>query len=200
MFPVSNKEHLNVGKPLINYKWAIGHLSHMGFWTNVSKRDDLNEEFIRMFQDSLNWWNLSSNTFLPVTEDFIDEFKDKIKWKLLSRQPLQEPFIEKYKDYVDWGAISFKKYLSDQFIEKYANRINWDVLCKYRQVSEEFIEKFQGYVNWNVISNCQKLSPEFIKKHLNKLNIFDLIYNYKVPYDCRQKLRKICKQQMKKNV
>ena len=188
------------GMPDINWKWGMSHIDNKGFWSHVSERSDLSEDFIRQYAEQLNWYRLSQNEYFIFTEEFADEFKDKIWWKGLSRRPLTEQFIKRFKDYVDWKAISFKKYLSDDFIAKYADYIDWTILCKYRQVSEQFIEKFSKYIDWKMVSINQKLSIDFIKKHWEDVNLVFLVSNYRVPYYYRNKWKKTESDRLKRDL
>lgn len=190
MYPVNSPEQLYTKEPDINYKWGLSHLDNIGWWTNVSKLNNLTENFIRTNHLYLNWWYLSSNTALPVSKEFIREFADEIKWKSLSKQALTEEFIDEFSNYVDWNAISYKNYLSDEFLLKHAHQINWSILSKYRKVSEEFMEKFSNYIDWTVISTHQKMSEEFINKHFNKLDIICMSTNHRIPYNYRAKLKR----------
>ena len=47
------------------------------------------------------------STYQHLSEDFIREFKDRVKWGFISiYQHLSEDFIREFKDRVKWGFIS----------------------------------------------------------------------------------------------
>ncbi len=94
-----------------------------------------------------DWLAISSHPNLLQHLDFIEKYKDKLRWwKLCEEQRLPESFIEKYEQYVDWMEV-----------------------YEHQNPPEEFIEKHADEVNWNAISKYQKLSPEFITKHIDKI-------------------------------
>ena len=52
-----------------------------------------------------------------LTEDFIREFKYKVKWSSISqKQILSEDYIREFKDKVDWVFISHYQRLTEDFI------------------------------------------------------------------------------------
>lgn len=166
-------------QPNINIKYAISHKDNGGLWWNISCRDDLTMDFVREHADYINWYALSKNESFEVDEDFLDEFKDKIIWKNITRysKSMNEHFARKFKDLIDWNAISYKKFLSDKFIEDYAHRINWRVLWKYRKVEEDFLRKFKSYIVWEIVCLQQRFSLEFVQENEDKVDWLALSVN-----------------------
>ena len=116
-----------------------------------------------------NWERLSLCESL--TEDFIQEFKDKVDWFSISRYPhLSEDFIRKFADKVDWYYISAYQCLSEDFIREFQDRVAWDWIVKYQPLSEDFIREFKDKVNWNYISANQHLSENFIREFKDEVN------------------------------
>ena len=116
-----------------------------------------------------NWARLSLCESL--TEDFIQEFKDKVDWTCISRYPhLSEDFIRRFADRVDWYYISAYQCLSENFIREFADRVAWGWIVKYQQLSEDFIREFKDKVNWNYISANQHLSENFIREFKDEVN------------------------------
>ena len=116
-----------------------------------------------------NWARLSLCESL--TEDFIQEFKDKVDWICISRYShLSEDFIRKFADRVDWYYISAYQHLSEDFIREFADRVTWDWLVKYQHLSEDFIREFKYKVDWTYISTYQHLSEDFIREFKGKVN------------------------------
>lgn len=55
------------------------------------------EDFIREFQDKVNWHCIS--IYNELSEDFIREFKDKLNWHCISiYQKLSKEFKEEFKE------------------------------------------------------------------------------------------------------
>ena len=116
-----------------------------------------------------NWARLSLCESL--TEDFIQEFKDKVDWICISRYPhLSEDFIRKFADRVDWYYISAYQYLSENFIREFADRVAWDWIVKYQPLSEDFIREFRYKLNWSYISAYQHLSENFIREFKDEVS------------------------------
>ena len=64
------------------------------------------------------WVDISINQSL--SEDFIREFQDKVDWDWISKyQNLSEDFIREFKDKVDWYYISKYQKVSNKFIEEF---------------------------------------------------------------------------------
>jgi len=124
----------------------------------------------------------------PMTESFIEKYKDKVDWVYISSyQKLSEGFIEKFKDRVDWFHISRTQKLSESFIEKYKNKVNWICISTNQKLSESFIKKHKNKVNWNFISTYQKLSESFIEKHKDKVKWYAISVYQKLSIEFRKK-------------
>ena len=55
-----------------------------------------------------------------LTEEYIREFQDKVDWKSISwRQKLSEEFIREFQDKVYWKYISCDQKLSEEFIKEF---------------------------------------------------------------------------------
>ena len=116
-----------------------------------------------------NWARLSLCESL--TEDFIQEFKDKVDWICISRYPhLSEDFIRKFADRVEWYYISAYQYLSENFIREFADKVGWYWISRCQQLSEDFIREFKDKVNWYYISAYQHLSEDFIREFKDKVS------------------------------
>jgi len=91
-------------------------------WGEIIRSYTKDENFVRKYSDNFNWihWNIISNTF-NLSEDFMNEFEDKIIWRIVSR----------------------KQKLSECFIEKHSEKLNWNYIYKYQDLSDKFLEKHQ---------------------------------------------------------
>jgi hypothetical protein len=70
-------------------------------WNHISEHQVLSEEFIRKYQNKVDW--ISISVYQKLSEEFIREFKYKVFW----------PFIFKYQDLSE----DFKKEF--QFFHKF---------------------------------------------------------------------------------
>ncbi len=61
----------------------------------------LSENFIREFQDKVNWYNISIIKNYQKISSI--EFKDKVNWNDISKyQKLSENFIREFQNKVNW--------------------------------------------------------------------------------------------------
>jgi hypothetical protein len=69
----------------------------------------------------------------PLTEEFIREFQNEVDWELIScHQKLSENFIREFQDKVCWFWISYFQNLSNKFIIEFKDRIDFEkMLEKY---------------------------------------------------------------------
>jgi phosphoribosylanthranilate isomerase len=124
------------------------------------RNNQCSENFIRKFQDKVDWDYISIHQ--ELSEEFIEKFQDKINWEAVSSyQRLSEEFIKKFQDKVDWENISIHQKLSEEFIEKFQDKVDWQRISIYQKLSEEFIEKFKDKVDWNYIPIYQKVNIKY---------------------------------------
>ena len=86
---------------------------------HISECQKLSENFIRKFQDRVNWMYIS--TYQKLSEDFIREFQDNVHWLTISKnQKLSECFIREFQDKVKvywkkemilWLVFMLQKYI-----------------------------------------------------------------------------------------
>ncbi len=139
------------------------------YWNSILQ-NNVSEDFIRDFQDKINWWNISGKQNL--SEDLIREFEDKVIWQQISsKQMLSENFIREFQDKVDWACISYYQNLSEDFIREFKDKVDWYSISHRQKLSENFIREFQNKVVWKWVSSYQKLSEKFIEEFQDKLNV-----------------------------
>ena len=66
-------------------------------WENISKNENLTENFIREFENNVDWFYVSS--YQNLSEDFLLEFKSKIYWNNIhynKNLSLSKNFTEKF--------------------------------------------------------------------------------------------------------
>lgn len=127
-----------------------------------SENKRLTKEQIAIFRKNIPW-DFTHLYFTPLSEKFLNKFKDQINWTLLSEyQTLDENIIEKFKDKVNWVNICKSHKLSESFIANNKDLVAWSNISQYQRLSEKFIMKFKSYVYWNYIVINQNLSKRFI--------------------------------------
>lgn len=95
-------------------------------------------ELLYMNQNKINWWKICSNECPKVVKLLIEpmvqcitksgfKHKDKIDWKLLSRNPSAIHIMHQYEDMIDWSFLSPNLNAID-IIESNLDRVNWEYL------------------------------------------------------------------------
>ena len=121
-------------------------------WVDISRRQNLSEEFMNEFQDKVNWCLIS--TYQKLSESFIREFQDKVDWHRISEcQALSEDLIREFQDKVDWHWISIYQKLSEDFIREFQNKVFWGLISEYQKLSESFIREFKNRLDFREIKD-----------------------------------------------
>ena len=142
-------------------------------WMSVSAHKFLTEDFIREFADEVKWGYISAKQHL--SEEFIREFADEVNWVGISLcQRLSEDFIREFKNEVGWYCVSKYQRLSEDFIREFKDWVYWDAISYYQRLSEDFIREFKDKVDWDKISTHQHLSEDFIEEFKDRLNMYYL--------------------------
>ena len=77
---------------------------------------------IGLMYNTCNWVTLSC---APLPEDFIREFQDRVDWRYISEyQKLSEDFIREFKDRVYWRYISKYQVCSKKFLKEFGYELN----------------------------------------------------------------------------
>lgn len=127
-----------------------------GKYLNLIKEDLKSHEF------DLGFWIRVSES-KSLSEEFIEEFEDKICWGYICLYNLSEKFIEKHIDRLNWGSISFYCKLSESFIRKFNHKMDWQSIAMNQELSEEFIWEFKHKLSFysDYIIQFQKVSDKF---------------------------------------
>ena len=81
------------------------------------------EEYKDVINKHIDWNSISTE---QLSEDFIRKFQDKVDWSLISAcQTLSESFIREFQDKVDWNCISSCQVLSENFIREFEDKVDW---------------------------------------------------------------------------
>ena len=142
-------------------------------WKRVACRVPLSEDFIREFKDKLNWKYVSRYQIL--SEDFMREFKDRMNWGYISAyQILSEDFMREFKNKLDWEWLTLCQVLPGNLIRELKDKVNWGHISTYQTLSEDFIKEFKDKINWFTISVYQTLSEDFIREFKDKVSWKDV--------------------------
>ena len=89
---------------------------------------------------SIYWDNISKDEELELSEDFIREFQDKVNWTWISKyQKLSEDFMREFQNKLYWPYISIYQKLSEDFIREFITEVNMFYVSEYQNVSDVFI-------------------------------------------------------------
>lgn len=101
------------------------------------------------FDQLLDWDLLSFNGASFFTEEFVEQFKDRIVWASASSSPdLGIDIIRKYENKIDWKNLSQSFKVTLEFIEEFKNKINWSSLSENTSLSIDMIEKYNDLLDW----------------------------------------------------
>lgn len=151
------------------------------------------------------WHNITKNPHINFNDKFLETYKDKIDWNLLSDNSGRFwtiSILEKYKDILDWsghdayslmydsdeGCLSTNEGLpwSDMLIERYEKRWCWRGLSQNSGLpwSIEFIEKYIEKWDWTFLSNNTGIpwSIPLIEKFDDYLDYTVLLGNKSLPW------------------
>ena len=130
-----------------------------GFKKNLFKSSGLTVKLVTYHSQTVCWDELSSNTRIDWSEDFIEKFQFKLNWNNLSRNPSLPwsiEFIKKFKDKWDWKALSLSESLpwSIQFIRSFSDKWDWEALSSNESLplSVELINSFIDNWDWHYLS------------------------------------------------
>lgn len=115
------------------------------FWSDICRKYDLTENFMREFIDLLHWPHMSGHQDMSI--EFIRDFKHLIHWSWhKKRNDLSFDFIFEFEDYLDLQYMAEKdgKYSiwrnSEDYFGGYNNfSIKEYNLYKYRLKQKEFL-------------------------------------------------------------
>lgn len=139
-------------------------------WIAVNDHQKITIDFIREYKDILDtgFWDWISWNF-DLTNQFIDEFANKLNWKIISGKGLTEDIILKYIDRIDWTNISTRSNLSEEFVRAFREYISWEYVIRKNKFSEQFLLDMKEYIErenaWEQLSMWQDLSNEFMKEN-----------------------------------
>lgn len=135
-------------------------------WRDISEYSKLSEEFIRVFEDKVDWELVCQ--YQKLSEELIREFQSKVDWYYVSScHQLSENFIREFKDEVEWHSISEIQVLSDNFVKELSDEIYWEVYFQSREASFDIIKKY-------ITKTTFKTTDEIKTVHLNKVQIREI--------------------------
>ena len=123
----------------------------------------------KMEKELTNFDWLDISRFCKLSEDFIREFNNEVKWNYISlKQVLSEDFIREFIDEIKWYAISKHQILSENFISEFANQVDWWAISRYQKLSNEFLNRFKNDISWADYFYYHESDISIMKSHILK--------------------------------
>ena len=124
-----------------------------------------------------NWDNISK---LDLSEEFIRTYNDKVNWEIIcEKHILSEDFMREQHDYIIYKggeSIWYNQEISIQFIIDYEDKVDWYWLSVTSNLALEVIREFADRLNWNGISRSNNnLTDDFVREFADRLNLEELI-------------------------
>jgi hypothetical protein len=126
---------------------------------------------------SSNEWRYLSERY-NLSEEFIRKYQNKVDWIEISNcQKLSESFIIEFQDKVNWNLICLKQVLSAEFLIEYQNKINFYHLLRNKELGN-YNKKIQRFILGKVlkyakgtISDHYSCFTEYMKEEYERLSI-----------------------------
>jgi hypothetical protein len=120
-----------------------------------------------------------------LSEEFVEEFEDKIDWELvITFNRFRESFLRKNIDKLNIDDLCLFQTLSEDFI----TQINRHHVSTYQKLSEKFIEEFKENLDFYSISTHQELSEDFIWKYREKLLLCRILHHQNISVEFARRL------------
>ncbi len=141
--------------------------------------ENLTIEFARTFRDLIKWDHLDYYTKTNISEEFIDEFRDKLSNEVLRKNTFvySEAFMERnLKKKVPFSVFLYKQPVSIDFILRHSNKLNKKnkfFILNNKKIKKdvEFWEKLGHLFEFSSIPFSKETLQEIIKKNLHKFDM-----------------------------
>ena len=151
--------------------------SEGGNWASISGSRYITMDFMRYHRDKIRWKCVLSN-IIPFSEDFIEEFQDRLNWIHISKyQVLSADFMRRFQNRINWYEVSRCRRLSDKFMREFQDMLYWRTISYHQKLSEDFIREFKDLIHWDPIFSSQKLSVGFIREFIDKVHYWGSLFD-----------------------
>lgn len=164
-------------------------------WDDVFHNKSINwdQELIFKFRGYDDWNYLKWTA--KFDEKTIDEHSEYISWGngYIYSLPLSDQFIEKFKNKIDWEMFSqaFDFTGRPYLYNRYKDRLDWVWLFKYPRFEESLWDSFKENINWEQLTRRLLPIPSFQKQYKgkceksiskNNVEISSLNYDCELPW------------------
>jgi len=150
-------------------------------WGNTNKKQlSINDGISLMLNNDTDWVKISGEEYI-LSEEFIRKFQDVLDWINIScYQILSENFILEFKDKICWDSISSSQILSEDFIKKYQYRLDWDWISSNQLLTIVFIEEFKDKIDFfSLFAFNDKINFLTKTRLIMYLNLMEIELNFK---------------------
>lgn len=169
-------------------------------WDCLSNHNiELNLDLLKKHQNEINWYLLSRNTHIKLSDKIINIFIDEWNWDDLSSNenlPWSIPFIENFKEYWNWEYLSYNKSIpwSEELIDKFEGFWNWEWLNSLSvnpslPWSIDFAKKYKDRIDWDSFSYYNEgdfWSEEFLEEFKDKIELWRISINRGFPWSIKK--------------
>ncbi|MEI6556135.1 MAG: hypothetical protein WCL70_11130 [Paludibacter sp.] len=140
-------------------------------WRIICQGTNLNNNHLIDYADFIHWDTLSSNSRFTWSDTFVNEYIDKINWKVFTeclatvktpsvvQNVFRNKVLDLYANKLDFGILSANDSLdfTPDIIEKYKKRWNWAELINNPAIEwdEAMLKKYDKYIS--------QITPEELK-------------------------------------
>lgn len=189
--------------PHISLKYILKNIDlynfHIGLTLDRKFPIKILDKYSSVF-NPVDWSTISKRYNLPIW--FIDKYKDKLNWRLISKKKLTYSFIKKYADKYPWVYAVQYNVMSARFMNYFSSYLRWELvftsqnlsmhfiethmqlikdksfrkiaIVKYQRLTEKYMEKYLDYFGINNLTKYQTFSRRFIEKHKHDISWYML--------------------------
>jgi hypothetical protein len=178
-----------------NYQSGIYKLDARMLWNNILAVQNLDSAFVKKYFDKIDWNIISGSITLEIARDY----KDYINWNLVSsygRRDFSEEFADEFADKLNLSLLCESNKFSEAFLEKHIKNIKINNILATQSVSPDFILRHSG--KFTKISKRLILKNNKIKKDMEFYEKVGHLFQFSsVPYS-EDVLREIIKKNLYK--
>lgn len=165
------------------FNWNIltSNSSYRPSVTTIRKTIDAGNE--------INWSALSSNNHIDI--QFVRAFNDRLDWSLITSNKNvidieDEDVLDEFIDTLDWSYISKNMHLTTERLVKYKNKIDWKLVNQrfnYNDLDISHIDSIQEYIDWTKLSGASIVfTEEFLHTYRAKIDWYAFSKNESVDF------------------
>lgn len=133
----------------LSNEFIANHPNFFNFDLPIMSRGCFNEEQLRKIEPYVKDFTLFIRPQSNVSEAFLREFHEKIKFSSVSGNIFEKvsiSFLEDFQDHLDWNDITYSLVFTEEIFDKFGHRINWDQILQFYWISERLVDKYAHYI------------------------------------------------------